>query len=974
MRLLRGVREVRPFSDGRSGSWTIFAAQAALAIENARLFSETQEALQRQTASADVLQVISSSPGQLDPVFRAILENATRLCDAQFGNLFRVDGKAVHFAAEVGAPPEFGEYLRRPGPLQYPPGGMIERVLRAKQVMHTMDYAADEVAGMAARLGGARSTLGVPMLKDGALVGVIIIYRLEVRPFTDKQIELIENFAAQAVIAIENTRLLTEQREALEQQTATADVLQIISSSPGELEPVFEAVLENATRICDAGFGTILRHDGNVFYFAADIGTSPELAEYLRQPGPFRGVPGGMADRIQRTRQLQHSVDYSTDAAPGIAATLGGARSTLGVPILKDDVLLGALVIYRKEVRPFSQREIALVQSFAAQAAIAIENARLINETREALERQTATADVLKVIASSPTDVQPVFEAIAERSNRLLGGYSTAVLRFDGEVLDLAAYTSTNPDGDAALRAAFPQPVANFPPFLLVRGGETVQFTDTEAVGVPVLNRDLARARGYRSMVHTALMGDGGAIGMISVTRKEPGDFAPHHVQLLRTFADQAVIAIQNVKLFDEVQARTRDLSESLQQQTATADVLKVISRSTFDLQTVLDTLVESAARLCEADRAFIFQRSDGVYKQAANFGFSRDFEEFARQNPILPERGTITGRVAVEGKTIHVADVLADPEFTGFQYQSRASFRSCLGVPLLRAGEVIGVFFLSRSEVNPFSGKQIELITTFADQAVIAIQNVRLFEEVQAKTRDLEEALVYQTGSANILKVIASSPTNVQPVLQAIAETACELCAATDGQVLLRVGDELRFSAHHGSIPVAFETKLINRNWVNGRAVIDKTTVHAHDLLSTEGDEFPEGRDMALRHMGRTVLSVPLLRDNEAIGTIALRRAEAQPFSDKQIALLQTFADQAVIAIGNTRLFEEVQAKTRELTESLQQQTATADVLKVISRSAFDLEFGNEHADTFGCRTVQVGGERTVSSRRRGSCCAWRC
>ena len=334
-------------------------------------------------------------------------------------------------------------------------------------------------------------------------------------------------------------------------------------------------------------------------------------------------------------------------------------------------------------------------------------------------------------------------------------------------------------------------------------------------------------------------------------------------------------------------------------------------------MQTVLQTLVESAARLCEADKATITRQRDGAFYRAESFGFSREFMDHVRNIPVVPDRGSATGRALLEGVVVHIPDVETDPDYHFDEAQRLGDYRTLLGVPMLREGTPIGVVTLTRSEARPFTDKQIELVTTFADQAAIAIENVRLFDEVQAKTRDLSEALIYQTGSGNILKVIASSPTDVGPVLKAIVESACELCDAYDAIVRLRDGEHLRSSAHHGPIPILQDKWPINRNSVAGRAVVDRKPVHVHDLLSAEGDELPEAQEMPrLGH--RTILSVPLLREGESIGAIVLRRTEVRPFSDKQIALLQTFADQAVIAIGNVRLFEQVQERTRELSKSL--------------------------------------------------------
>jgi GAF domain-containing protein len=450
----------------------------------------------------------------------------------------------------------------------------------------------------------------------------------------------------------------------------------------------------------------------------------------------------------------------------------------------------------------------------------------------------------------------------------------------------------------------------------------------------------LQRAAPYRSYLGIPIGRPGAPIGAIGLGRRRVLPFTERQIELVTTFADQAVIAIENARLFDEVQARTKELTEALERQTATGEVLGVISRSPTDLQPVLDTIVATAARLCRAEWANIRKlEPDGKYHLAAATGNDQEFLRYLAQNPVVAGRGTMTGRTALEGRTLHIPDVLQDPEFTWSEVQAKGGHRTLLGVPLLRGGAAIGVIILARNVVRPFKEKEIELVTTFADQAVIAIENVRLFEEIEARTEELRKALEQQVATGEILRVIASSPTDIAPVLNAVAESAARLCGAADAQIFRVEDDSLRLAASFGSIPIHFRERAIGRDWVTGRAVVDRLTIHVPDLAAVSEAEFPTGREMQRRHGHRTTLATPLLRQGVALGAILIRRMDVNPFTEDQIRLLEAFADQAVIAIENVRLFTQLETRNAELNEALEQQTATAEVLKVISRYAFDLE-----------------------------------
>jgi GAF domain-containing protein len=739
-------QEVRPFTDKQIELVKNFARQAVIAIENTRLLNELRESLQQQTATADVLKVISRSTFDLQTVLETLTESAAQLSEAEMGAIIRQKGSANYWATSYGLPAEHGEFIKSI-PLKPGRESVTGRTLLERKTIHIPDVLADpeytqpEVRE-AQKRAGYRSILGVPLLREGMPIGVLLLMRRSVRPFTQKQIELVETFANQAVIAVENVRLFDEVEartrelsDALQQQTATADVLRVLSSSPGELKPVFEAMLANATRICEAKFGVLFRYDDGSFYPAATLNPPPALADFLQERGRFLPAAGTALDSAIRTKKVIHIQDDAAREVPTAPARFGGARSYIAVPMIKEDEVVGAIVIYRQEVRPFSEKQVELVTNFAAQAVIAIENTRLLNELRESLQQQTATADMLKLISRSTFDLQAVLKTLVVSAAQLCDSYDSAIWRPDGDQLLLVAHHG-------------PIPVDTLP---LMRGivvGRTVldgrpfHIADlqTEDAEFPESSEN-ARRWGFRSILSVPLMREGVAIGAIALRRSEVQLFTERQVALLQTFADQAVIAIENARLFEEVRARTEELSESLQQQTATADVLKVISRSTFDLKSVLQTLVESAGRFCDADFAMITRQKDGVLFFAEAYGYSPEFVEYVRALPVERGRGTATGRALLEGRVIHIADVLADPDYAWADAQKLGGYRTVLGVPLLREGVAVGVLTLTRSEVRPFTDKQVELVSTFADQAAIAIENVRLFDEIQDKNRQLQLA-----------------------------------------------------------------------------------------------------------------------------------------------------------------------------------------------------------------------------------------
>ena len=730
----------------------------------------------------------------------------------------------------------------------------------------------------------------------------------------------------------EVTTLVQELSAALDQQTATGTILRAIAASPTEIQPVLNIVAESAARLCKAYDAVILLKDGDFLAVRAHYGPIP--VDVVTVPIDRAWVNGrAFVDRRPvQVQDLQVAEEF-----PGGRefARRQGHRTILAVPLLRRKEAIGTLTVRRREVQPFTHKQIALLGGFADQAVIAIENVRLSEEAQQRNRELTATSEVLGVIARSPTDLQPVFDVIAESAAKLCNSEHAYVHRFDGSLVHFVAVYGLSPDEVASTHRAFPMvPCRGAAGPRAILSGQVEFIPDYEHDPDYELKTE-AKANNVRGAVAVPMLHEGMPVGAIVLDRSQSGYFTERQVELLKTFANQAVIALENVRLFEEVKARNHQLAEALEQQTATSGILRAIAASPTDIQPVLDTVAESAAKLCDAFDSVILLSDGSTLSIGAHHG---PIPLFTGQWKI--GRDLVGGRAILDRKPVNVHDILeAGDEFpVSREWAIGEGQRSLLAVPLLRDERAIGSLVIRRPDVQPFSQQHIDLLATFADQAVIAIANVRLFEEVQARNRQLTETLEQQTATGAILRAIAASPTDIQPVLDAVAESAARLCEAFDSIIFLSEGDALVWKAHHGVIPLDFVSRPIARNWVTGRSYVDRAPVHVHDLTQSSV-EFPDSHADAVRQGHRTILAVPLLRDNEAIGALVIRRLEVRPFSEKQIDLLTTFADQALIAIENVRLFEQVQARTRELQQALDYQTATSEVLNVISRSPTQLQ-----------------------------------
>ncbi len=762
---------------------------------------------------------------------------------------------------------------------------------------------------------------------------------------------------------VEIARLTGELNEALERQRATADILAAISRSSFELQPILQSVVDTAAQLCRAGASVIFRLEGGVYRFAAGYSLIPEYMEHERR-NPISPGPGTLIGRAAMSRQVVQIEDAWTDPLYEQKAVVGVGRSMMGVPLMRRGELIGVVGLSRSRVAPFTQREIELVTTFADQAVIAIENARLLNELRQSLEQQIATSEVLGVISRSKFDLQPVLQSVVDTAARLCRAEQAGIYRLEG-----GNYRGVAASGHGIV-----------PAYYEIEQRELISPGPGTVVGRAAMNRDVvqimdawtdrlydkkkdAELGGVRSMIGVPLMHDGTPIGVIALARTRVEPFVEREIELVKNFADQAVIAIENTRLLNELRQRTTDLTERtadlaelLEQQTATSEVLRVISSSAGDLNPVFNIVLTNATQICEAIYGALFLVEGDAFRAVALHNVPPAFAEERRREPLIRARpGTIFGRVAATKEPVQITDVhselasLSDPR----AMIHLAGARTLLIVPMLKDEELVGVIGIFRQEVRPFTDKQIALVTSFAAQAVIAIENTRLLNE-------LRESLERQTATSEVLQVISSSPGDLQPVFAVILKNATRICEAKFGIVFLVEGDRYRTAAMH-NVPAAFADARRSDPWVSmtgnsalARLAATKQPVQIDDVAADPAYRADSQRRLFVEQTGaRSILDVPMLKDNELIGAINVYRLEVRPFTEREVELLTNFAAQAVIAIENARLLTELRQRTDELRGSVEELRALGEVSHAVN-STLDLQ---AVLSTIVAKAVQLSG-----------------
>ena len=902
----------------------------------------------QSAATSQVLGAISQSTFDLPSVLQVLIETAASLCNASICILFYKDKDLIRFGAYHGCTAEMVKF-HTDNPHKIDRTNIAGRVVLDKKTHHIHDILEDVefATPKSVQLGGWRSILAVPLIRDGEVIAVLDLARPAPGPFSDREIELVESFASQAVVAINNANLFTEVQdrttevtEALEYQTATSDVLGVISQSPNDLIPALDAILSVASRLCslqDAYVALLDPKDG-LYHVKSVLTGDTEFAKHM-QATPIAPENESCTGRTALTGLTTYIEDVHNDPTYDWfdRNNVGNYKSLLGVPLIKEGVTVGVISLGSTSVSGFSPKQIAQLETFASQAIIAINNTQLFNEVQErtaeiaqSLEHQKASSDILTVISKSPDKIDPVLDEILTVARHLCKPKYAAIAMLNPE--DNLYYVRTMQEfEDDFIRFMKENPVPAGHGSGIGQAaakGQTVYYKDTEADGYTW--KEAAQTGKYRSLLGVPLIKEDTVVGVLVLCHDEVAPFSQKQIDLLETFAAQAVIAINNTQLFAAVQERTAEVTEALEYQTATTEVLDVISRSPNELVPVLDAILKVAARICQAEVAYValLDPVEGHYNVSALLNMESDYTAYILKHPVKPNYGSLSGRAALSGKTEYISDLVGDPSYVWQEESGVGTFGSGVSVPLVKDGTILGLLTLGSAQKSAFASKQIALLETFASQAVIAINNARLFDEVQARTAEVTEALEQQQASADILGVISRSVEDTQPVFEKILESCQRLFGGEELDVLL-IDEEgmLQLAAYVGD----YREELLKgfpAPWEKTSAGKALRTLKVANYIDVQNN--PD-TPVALQRMGKaanyhSVAFAPMIWNGKGIGVVGVARSHT-PFSDKELKIMQGFADQAVIAIQNSRLFQETQA-------ALVRQTASADILRVISAS----------------------------------------
>ena len=961
---LQNVDREHAFDDSDTRLLTTLASSLSVALENARLFEETQRLLKETEQRAAELAIINSVQQGL--ASKLDMQAIYDLVGDKVREIFKADTTYIgiyHPEDEV----VISQYYVEPGQMDrhrhltfgpFPMGqGLYTHVIRFRQplLIGTMaeqkSYDPIEIPSPSSEEDLNETYLGVPIMLGTDPKGIIAIQSYQQNAFSESDVRLLQTLANSMSVALENARLFDEtQRLLKETEQRNAELAIINSVQEGLAKRLdFQAIVD----LIGEKVGEIFAAD-TALVGLYDAERDWAINRYYVDRGKRIPLPDGPVPRpslgaiiLENRKPLLLGTKEESERLGALRIPRGEAEkdrneSYLGLPILVGEKVVGIIAVQSYQSNIYNQNDLRLLTTLANAMGVALENARLFDETQRLLKEtkqhaaELATINTISTAVAGELDVNALIQLVGEQIR-------------DAFRADIA-YVALLEEDSRTIRFPYTYGEEYSP----LQYGQGLTSKILETAKPLLINQDIEKRRAElgatrvgirsRSYLGVPIFVGSRAIGVVSVQSTEQENvFTENDQHLLGTIAANVGVALQNARLFEEIQTRNREITEALEQQTATSEILKVIASSPTDIQPVLDVIVHNAARLSDSADAIIDMVEEDRMRVAAHFG---SVPMFPVGGTVVLNRETVAGRSIIDGHPVQAIHQQASTksEFPlGDNIAHEYGYRMTCAVPLIRDGKAIGCITIRRMEPELLTEKQIGLLQIFASQAIIAIENVRLFHELQTRNREVTEALEYQTATSDILSIIAENPTDIRPVLDAIAQRAAWLCNSYDVVIVRIDGNRYRVAAHWGPVPLPIENLLngvpLNRDSVTGRAMVDKKTIHVHDLLAEPPEEYPLSREYYQISEQRTMLVTPLARENEVIGSIMVRRREVNPFTEKQIALLKTFADQAAIAIENVRLFKELQTRNDEISEALEQQTATSEILKATASSPTDIQ-----------------------------------